>query len=127
MPATDGSPPRGWDDVFGRRGVFALDPEGSPPVGVAVAALPLPWRRGGPGVADPALATTVGGVPLANPVGLASGFDKACERLGPLGAPGFGYAVGGTITLRPRPGNARPRIARDPALRSIVNAMGLPN
>jgi dihydroorotate dehydrogenase len=127
MPATDGSRPRGWYDVFGRRAFFALDPERSHRVALAMLALPLPWRRIGHGVADPALATTVGGVPLANPVGLASGFDKACERLAPLGALGFGYAVGGTITLRPRPGNARPRIARDPARRSIVNAMGLPN
>ena len=54
-------------------------------------ALPLPWRRIGHAVADPALATTVAGVPLANPIGLASGFDKACERFAPLGALGFGY------------------------------------
>jgi dihydroorotate dehydrogenase len=58
---------------------------------------------------------------------LASGFDKACERFGPLGRLGFGYVVGGTITLQPRRGNPKPRIARDPARRAIVNAMGLPN
>jgi dihydroorotate dehydrogenase len=44
-----------------------------------------------------------------------------------LGRMGFGYVVGGTITCRPRPGNARPRIARNPAQRGLVNAMGLPN
>src|SRR3954464_2345879 len=114
MPATDGSRPRGWYDVFGRRAFFALDPERSHRVALAMLALPLPWRRIGHGVAHPALATTVGGVPLGSPVGLARGFDKACECLAPLGALGFGYAVGGTITLRPRPGNARPRIPRDP-------------
>lgn len=126
MPATDPSS-RGWYETFGRRLFFALDPERSHRVALAMLALPLPWRRIGHAVADPALATTVAGVPLANPVGLASGFDKACARLAPLGELGFGYAVGGTITLRPRPGNARPRIARDPARRAIVNAMGLPN
>src|SRR3954449_7971986 len=109
MPATDGSRPRGWYDVFGRRAFFALDPERSHRVALAMLALPLPWRRIGRAAAAPALATSVAGVELANPVGLASGFDKACERLAPLGALGFGYAVGGTITLRPRPGKGRPR------------------
>jgi dihydroorotate dehydrogenase len=127
MPDTDPSRPRGWYDAFGRRAFFALDPERSHRVALAMLALPLPWRRIGHAVADPARATTVAGVPLANPVGLASGFDKACERLAPLGALGFGYAVGGTITLRPRRGNEKPRIARDPSRRAIVNAMGLPN
>ena len=127
MPATDPPRARGWYEAFGRRAFFALDPERSHRVALAMLALPLPWRRIGHAVADPALATTVAGVPLANPVGLASGFDKACERLAPLGALGFGYAVGGTVTLRPRPGNPKPRIARDPARRAIVNAMGLPN
>jgi dihydroorotate dehydrogenase len=127
MPATDAPRPRGWYEAFGRRAFFALDPERSHRVALAMLALPLPWRRIGHAVADPAWATTVAGVALANPVGLASGFDKGCERLAALGALGFGYAVGGTITLRPRPGNARRRIARDPSRRAIVNAMGLPN
>src|SRR6476646_6482803 len=127
MPASDRPSQRGWYEAFGRRACCALDPERSHRVALAMLALPLPWRRIGHAVADPALATTVAGVSLANPVGLASGFDKACERLAHLGALGFGYAVGGTVTLRPRPGNPRPRIARDPARRAIVNAMGLPN
>jgi len=126
MPATD-RPSRGWYEAFGRRVFFALDPERSHRLALAMLALPLPWGRIGHAVADPRLATSVAGVPLANPIGLASGFDKACERLGPLGALGFGYAVGGTVTLRPRAGNPRTRIARDPATRAIVNAMGLPN
>jgi len=126
MPATD-RPSRGWYEAFGRRAFFALDPERSHRLALAMLALPLPWGRIGHAVADPRLATSVAGVPLANPIGLASGFDKACERLAPLGALGFGYAVGGTVTLRPRAGNPRTRIARDPATRAIVNAMGLPN
>src|SRR3954467_5623024 len=127
MPATDRSGRRGWYEAFGRRAFFALDPERSHRVALAMLALPLPWRWIGRAAADPALATSVAGVELANPVGLASGFDKACGRVAPLGALGFGYAVGGTVTLRPRPGHPRPRIARDPGQRAIVNAMGLPN
>src|SRR5262249_10490474 len=40
---------------------------------------------------------------------------------------GFGYVVGGTITSKPRAGNAKPRIARNPSRGAMVNAMGLPN
>jgi dihydroorotate dehydrogenase len=127
MPTTDRPSPRGWYEAFGRRVFFALDPERSHRVALAMLALPVACGLNGDPVDAPALATTVAGVSLANPVGLASGFDKACERLAHLGALGFGYAVGGTVTLRPRPGNPRPRIARDPGRRAIVNAMGLPN
>ena len=126
MPTTDASQ-RGWYETFGRRLFFAMDPERSHRVALAVLGLPLPWSRIGHAVADPGLATTVAGVPLANPIGLASGFDKACERFAPLGKLGFGYVVGGTVTRAPRKGNPRPRIARDPSRRAIVNAMGLPN
>ena len=128
MPTTEPqSARRGWYEAFGRRLFFTLDPERSHRVALAMLALPLPWARIGHAVADPGLAATVAGVPLANPIGLASGFDKACERFGALGKLGFGYVVGGTVTLAPRPGNAKPRIARNPATRGLVNAMGLPN
>ncbi len=127
MPTTEEAPTRGWYDRVGRRLFFTLDPERSHRVALAMLALPLPWGRIGHAVADPALATEVAGVPLANPIGLASGFDKACERFAPLGKLGFGYVVGGTVTRAPRRGNPRVRIARDPARRALVNAMGLPN
>jgi dihydroorotate dehydrogenase len=89
--------------------------------------LPLPWRRIGGVVDDPALMTSLAGISLRNPVGLAAGFDKTCAHLDALGSLGFGYVVGGTVTRAPRPGNPHPRIARDPARRAIVNAMGMPN
>ena len=126
MPATDTNQ-RGWYDAFGRRLFFSIDPERSHRVALAMLGLPLPWSRIGQAVTDPRLATTVAGVPLTSPIGLAAGFDKACERFAPLGRLGFGYVVGGTVTLSPRRGNRKPRIARDPARRAIVNAMGLPN
>ena len=81
----------------------------------------------GGAVDDPALTTTLAGIPLRNPVGLAAGFDKSCARLDALGSLGFGYVVGGTVTRAPRSGNPHPRIVRDPARRAIVNAMGMPN
>jgi dihydroorotate dehydrogenase len=76
---------------------------------------------------DPSLVTTLAGMRLRNPVGLAAGFDKACAHLDHLGRIGFGYVVGGTITRVPRRGNPKPRIVRYPERGSLVNAMGLPN
>jgi dihydroorotate dehydrogenase len=128
MPTTDeAARTRDWYDRFGRRLFFSLDPERSHRLALALLALPLPWARIGHACLDPALAVEVAGVPLANPIGLASGFDKACERFAPLGRLGFGYVVGGTVTRAPRAGNPRLRIARDPSRRALVNAMGLPN
>src|SRR4051812_16495614 len=121
MPPPHPPSPRGWYEAFGRRAFFVLDPERSHRVALSMLALPLPWRRIGHAVADPALATTVAGVPLANPVGLASGFDKACERLAPLGALGFGYVVGGTITLRSRAGHAPPPVPPGPRRRAVLH------
>src|SRR5262249_13109777 len=117
----------GWYDAIGRRVFFAMDPERSHRVALAMLALPLPWRRIGGAADDPSLVTTLAGVRLRNPLGLAAGFDKGCERLDALGELGFGFVVGGTVTRAPRRGNTGPRIARDPARRAIVNAMGLPN
>jgi dihydroorotate dehydrogenase len=118
---------RGWYDAVGRRAFFAMEPERSHRVALRLLGLPLPWRRLGGAVDDPSLATTLAGVRLRNPIGLAAGFDKGCTRLDALGALGFGFVVGGTVTRAPRRGNPEPRIARDPARRALVNAMGLPN
>jgi dihydroorotate dehydrogenase len=117
----------GWYRSLARPLLFALPPETSHRLAHRMLGLPLPWERLGNSARDPALAVTLAGIRLANPIGLAAGFDKTGERLGALGRLGFGYVVGGTFTRRPRRGNPRPRIARDVGRASIVNAMGLPN
>ena len=106
---------------------FALPPEGAHHLANRLLGLPLPWERIGGARADPALEVTLAGIRLANPVGLAAGFDKTCAHLDALGRLGFGYAVGGTITRAPRAGNPKPRIVRHRVRGSMVNAMGLPN
>ena len=117
----------GWYSAVGRPLFFALPPEAAHRVARAALTLPLPWARIGHATDDPALATTLAGIPLRNPIGLAAGFDKTCSHLDALGALGFGYVVGGTITREPRRGNPKPRIVRYPSRGSMANAMGLPN
>jgi dihydroorotate dehydrogenase len=116
-----------WYRAVGRPLFFALPPEAAHRTAGALLGLPLPWRRIGGAVENPALATVLAGVPLRNPIGLAAGFDKACAHLDALGSLGFGYVVGGTITRSARAGNAKPRITRYRQRDSMVNAMGLPN
>jgi dihydroorotate dehydrogenase len=77
-------------------------------------------------VRDNRLRVKVGELELQNPVGLAAGFDKNCEMLTALFHIGFGYLTLGTVTLKPREGNPKPRMWRYPE-RSLVNSMGLPN
>jgi dihydroorotate dehydrogenase len=77
-------------------------------------------------VEDDRLHMKLGPLSLNNPVGLAAGFDKNCEASKGLLQLGFGYLTLGTVTLKPREGNPKPRIWRCPG-NSIVNSMGLPN
>lgn len=67
------------------------------------------------------------GLSFAGPVGVAAGFDKDARLVAGLGALGFGHVEVGTITARPQPGNPRPRLARLPADRALVNRMGFNN
>ncbi len=64
---------------------------------------------------------------LANPLGMPAGYDKTGGHLGNLARLGFGYVVAGTFTLRPWPGNPKPRVARNPKDKTLVNALGFPN
>lgn len=113
--------------VTAKPALFALPPEAAHRVANHLLGLPLPWERIGGAAEDPRLHVSLAGIELSNPVGLAAGFDKTCRHLDALGRVGFGYVVGGTITRASRQGNPKPRIARYPKRRSLVNSMGLPN
>jgi len=62
-----------------------------------------------------------------NPIGLAAGFDKNAEMIESMQAMGFGYTEIGTMTPKPQPGNAKPRLFRYPEYDAIQNAMGFNN
>ncbi len=64
---------------------------------------------------------------LANPVGLAAGFDKNAEVADAMLDLGFGLVEIGSVTPpRPQPGNPRPRLFRLPEDRGVINRMGFP-
>ncbi len=84
------------------------------------------WRSLAPADAEVGLPTTIAGISLRNPVGLAAGLDKRCAYLASLGDWGFGYVVGGTVTARGRAGNAKPRVLRLVESESAINALGFP-
>ena len=67
------------------------------------------------------------GLDFPNPVGLAAGLDKNGEYIDALAALGFGFIEVGTVTLRPQPGNPRPRLFRVPQAKAIINRMGFNN
>ncbi len=73
------------------------------------------------------LKTQIAGLDLPNPVGLAAGFDKNGEALGPLSRAGFGFIEVGAVTPRPQPGNPKPRLFRLTEDRAAINRFGFNN
>jgi dihydroorotate dehydrogenase len=73
---------------------------------------------------DPRLSVRVFGLNFPNPVGMAAGFDKHGEVPDALLRLGFGFVEVGTVTLRPQPGNPRPRLFRLPADQGVINRLG---
>lgn len=73
------------------------------------------------------LPTTLMGLHLKNPVGLAAGLDKNGSHIDALGALGFGFVEVGTVTPEPQAGNPKPRLFRIPAKNSLINRFGFNN
>ena len=71
--------------------------------------------------------TSLMGLNLPNPIGLAAGLDKNGEAIDALAAMGFGFIEVGTVTPRPQDGNPKPRLFRSPEHHAIVNRMGFNN
>ncbi|MBU4238785.1 MAG: dihydroorotate dehydrogenase (quinone), partial [Alphaproteobacteria bacterium] len=109
---------------WGAAALRRLDPETAHQVaikGLALAPLPAPAAD------DPILHTTLAGLALPNPVGLAAGLDKNGEALRGLSRLGFGFVECGSVTPRPQPGNPKPRLFRLTEDRAIINRMGFNN
>ncbi len=67
------------------------------------------------------------GLTFPSPIGIAAGFDKNAVMMPMLAALGFGFIEVGTVTLRPQPGNPKPRLFRYPAEGALINRMGFNN
>jgi dihydroorotate dehydrogenase, subfamily 2 len=67
------------------------------------------------------------GLKFKNPFGVAAGFDKNAEVAVQLAALGFGFIEVGTVTLKPQPGNPKPRLFRLPADEALINRAGFNN
>ncbi len=112
-------------ETVGLAALHRLDPETAH--GLSLSALrcglvPLPGV-----VTSARLRTTVAGLDLANPVGLAAGYDKNAVALAALARAGFGFLEVGAATPRPQPGNPRPRLFRLSEDRAAINRFGFNN
>ena len=103
----------------------ALDPETAHAVALRGLRLGL-GPRGGPET-SPRLATSLAGLTLANPIGLAAGFDKNAAALPALLRAGFGFVEVGAATPLPQPGNPRPRLFRLTEQQAVINRFGFNN
>jgi len=102
-----------------------LDPETAH--GLAMKALRMRLATAPGPVTSDRLRTTLAGISLLNPVGLAAGFDKNATALTPLSRAGFGFIEVGAATPRPQQGNPRPRLFRLTEDNAAINRFGFNN
>ncbi|SEN80191.1 dihydroorotate oxidase A [Pseudorhodobacter antarcticus] len=107
------------------RALHQIDPERAH--GLSVLALRLGLAPTPGPFATPRLVTTLAGMALPNPVGLAAGYDKNAECLPALMQSGFGWLEVGAATPLPQPGNPKPRLFRLTKDRAAINRFGFNN
>lgn len=108
-----------------REALLKMDPEIAH--GATISALRLGLAPEQEGADPPELHTTLCGLDLKNPVGMAAGFDKNAEVPKPLARMGFGMVEVGTVTPRPQAGNPKPRLFRVGLAEGVINRMGFNN
>ena len=114
--------------VLEQMGLAALqltDPERAH--GLAITALQTGLAPAPGVITSDRLKTEVAGIALANPVGLAAGFDKNATALAGLQRAGFGFVEVGAATPLPQPGNPKPRLFRLTEDRAAINRFGFNN
>lgn len=112
-------------EQIGLKALRRIDPETAH--GLALKALNAGLGpRGGP-VTSARLRSTLAGLDLPNPVGLAAGFDKNAVALHALSRTGFGFLEVGAATPRPQPGNPKPRLFRLTQDQAAINRFGFNN
>ncbi|WP_299358162.1 quinone-dependent dihydroorotate dehydrogenase [uncultured Paracoccus sp.] len=115
-----------WVERAGLAALHRLPPEAAHDLSLTLLARGLVPLPGAP-VTSPRLQTRLAGLNLANPVGLAAGYDKNARALGALTRAGFGFVEVGAATPRAQPGNPRPRLFRLSADHAVINRFGFNN
>ena len=104
--------------------LFRLDAETAHNIGMRALGTGLAGRQR---FSDPILQTSVFGLEFKNPLGMAAGFDKNARVPNRLADLGFGFVEVGTVTLRPQPGNPKPRMFRLRDDGALINRLGFNN
>lgn len=112
-------------EQLGLKALLRVDPEMAH--GLAIRALKLGLAPTSGPVTSDRLKTTVAGLDMPNPVGLAAGFDKNAEVMGQLSNAGFGFIEVGAATPIAQPGNPKPRLFRLSEDRAAINRFGFNN
>lgn len=112
-------------ESLGMRALRSFDPEVAH--GLAIKSLMLGLAPKSKTVTSPRLKTTIAGISLDNPVGIAAGFDKNAQALNGLAQSGFGFVEIGAVTPRPQPGNPKPRLFRLSEDHAVINRFGFNN
>ncbi len=115
--------------TLARAALFRLDPEVAHDVALRSLATmgPAAACLASGGAASAAERRRVMGLDFPNAVGLAAGLDKNAAYVDALAALGFGFIEVGTVTPRPQPGNAKPRLFRLEEHAALINRLGFNN
>ncbi len=110
---------------MGLNALHCVDPEAAH--GLAIRALQMGLAPAPGPVTSARLKTDIAGLSMANPIGLAAGFDKNASAIAPLSRAGFGFIEVGAATPLAQPGNQKPRLFRLPRDRAAINRFGFNN
>ncbi len=111
---------------LGLSALHQLQPEHAHDLSIRALSMGIVPLPGKPFTSD-RLQTRLAGLTLANPLGLAAGYDKNARAISPLMRAGFGFIEIGAATPLPQPGNPKPRLFRLSADRAIINRFGFNN
>ena len=113
-------------EKLGLTALHRLDPERAHDLSIRALAAGVAPLHGKPVTSD-RLRINLAGMDLANPVGLAAGYDKNGRAINALMKSGFGFIEIGAATPRPQPGNPKPRLFRLTDQQAIINRFGFNN
>ena len=113
-------------EKLGLKLLHQFEPERAHGLSIQALKLGLAPLHGAP-VHTARLETSLGGIALRNPLGLAAGYDKNAEALAPMAKAGFGFLEVGAATPRPQPGNPKPRLFRLTKDQAVINRFGFNN